>query len=537
MKDIRIVFALIIGLFLGSCQDDFLETAPTDRTSGDVLFSTVEGAQVALDGMYRALYVAGWSDDNTHQNFGPLSTNMFLELMGEDYLQNEMGNGWFYFDYKFDVRSRYASKNWRSYATWNFYYTLVSNANYVIASAEKIQGEPSVVNNIIGQALTMRAYCYFYLVQIFQQTYIGHENAPGIPLYTEPTTASSEGKGRGTVEQVYAQINTDLDQALIYLDPTKAPERADVSHVDYYVASGIQAKVKLVQNKWGEAETAANNAMSGSSKIIAKDDLVPTDLGNYGSGDYRREGTFHFNDVTNKSVIWGANIISDQTTSYASFFSHMDSEADGKYGEKSRKCISNWLYDQIPITDVRKYFWNPGGLDDEEDGPVCSYNQFKFKFLNAADCTGDYIFMRHEEMLLIKAEAQCMQDDYTNARATLQELLDERGDYDISRLTDSKVLTTTDANGPTTPAGGIVTLLDGIILQRRIELWGEAGRILDIMRLKTGFTREFEGSNHSNKIPNVESLNPECKDFILTIPQTEFDGNINMDENKDQNPM
>jgi hypothetical protein len=536
MKNIRILFVLLVCLSFTSCTDDFLETAPTDKTSGDVLFSTVEGAQVAMDGMYRALYVSGWSGGNTHQNFGPLSSNMFLELMGEDYLQNEMGNGWFYFDYKYDVRSRYASTSWRSYATWNFYYTLISNANYIIASAENIVGETSVINNIKGQALTMRAYCYFYLVQIFQQTYVGHETAPGVPLYTEPTSSTSEGKARGTVEEVYVQINKDLDEALTYLDPAKSPERADISHVDYYVTSGIQAKVKLVQNKWDEAEKAADNAMGGGTKLITKDELVPADSDKYGSTEYRRTGTFHFNDAGNKSVIWGAKIISDQATSFASYFSHMDSEAAGMYGEKSRKCISNWLYEQVSTSDVRKLFWNPGGLSNADQGPVCSYNQFKFKFLNAADYTGDYIFMRHEEMLLIKAEAQCMQDNYTGARATLTELIDERGDYDLSRYTDSKVLTTTDANGPTTPAGGAVTLLDGIMLQRRIELWGEAGRILDIQRSQTGFTRTFTGSNHSAKLANINT-DVASKEFILTIPQTEFDGNINMDEQKDQNPL
>lgn len=533
----KFLYILALSLFLFSCDEDYLETSPTDQTSGEVLFSSVEGAQVALDGMYRALYVSGWSVGNEHQNFGPLSSNMFLELMGEDYLQNEMGNGWFYFDYRYDVRSRFAAKSWRSYATWNFYYTLISNANYIIAAAEDIQGEPSAVNNVIGQALTVRAYCYFYLIQIFQQTYVGNEDKPGVPLYTEPTSAASEGKGRGTVQEVYTQINADLTQALIYLDPTVAPERTDISNIDYYVANGIKAKVSLVQQKWGDAADAASEAMSGGSNIIERTNLTPTDYDSYGTADYRRRGTFHFNDVSNKSVLWGAKVISDQSGIFASFYSHMDSEAAGMYGEASRKCISSWLYDQIPETDVRKYFWNTGSIENEADGPVCRYNQFKFKFADQADYTGDYIFMRHEEMLLIKAEAECMLEQYDNARTTLQDLLDERGTYDISGFTNSNVLTTNDGNGPTTPAVGAVTLLDEIILQRRIELWGEAGRILDIMRLKTGFTRSFEGSNHSNFLSGVNTLDPESKDFILTIPQSEFDGNVNMDGNDDQNPI
>src|SRR5690606_41623758 len=79
-------------------------------------------------------------------------------------------------------------------------------------------------------------------------------------------------------------------------------------------------------------------------------------------------------------------------------------------------------------------------------------------------------------------------------------------------------------------------LMDQIILQRRIELWGESERIFDILRLKTGFNRNAANSNHTAK-PNWNTLDPANKEFILTIPQKEFDGNPNMDANADQNPI
>jgi starch-binding outer membrane protein, SusD/RagB family len=140
--------------------------------------------------------------------------------------------------------------------------------------------------------------------------------------------------------------------------------------------------------------------------------------------------------------------------------------------------------------------------------------------------------------MLIAAEAMCMQGKYGEARAMLEDLMAERNpNYNISSRTNSNTLTTTDANGPTTPAGGPVTLLDEIILQRRIELWGEVGRIMDIKRLKTGFTRDFEGSNHPDKLVTRNTLDPEYADFVMAIPQSEFDGNKNMDETADQNPF
>jgi hypothetical protein len=145
--------------------------------------------------------------------------------------------------------------------------------------------------------------------------------------------------------------------------------------------------------------------------------------------------------------------------------------------------------------------------------------------------------MRHEEMMLVKAEAMCMQGKYAQARSVLVELMAERDpNYSISSIADANTLTMNDPNGPTTPASGSVTLLDEIILQRRIELWGEVGRIMDIKRLKTGFSRNFEGTNHTDRLLSRNTLDPEYPDFVMSIPQSEFDGNNNMDEATDQNP-
>jgi len=146
--------------------------------------------------------------------------------------------------------------------------------------------------------------------------------------------------------------------------------------------------------------------------------------------------------------------------------------------------------------------------------------------------------MRHEEMMLVKAEAMCMLGKYSQARALLEELMAQRDkSYNISSRINANTLTITNANGPTTPATGAVTLLDEIILQRRIELWGEVGRIFDIKCLKTGFTRNFEGSNHVDKLLTRNTLNPQYPDFVMSIPQSEFDGNSSLNETTDQNPF
>lgn len=514
-KIIYLLFTVTFTIFLFSCSDDQLETAPTDSVSGPVLFSTTDGAQVAMNGVYRMLFTSStaWTPGNTHQNFGVMSTKLYTSLMAEDMVQDAQGNGWFYFDYRFDVRSRYTSDSWRPYATWNYYYQIVSNVNYIIAQEEILPGDPAVVDNIMAQAYAMRAYAYFILIQSFQQTYVGNQDAPGVPVYTEPTNAQTVGKGRGTVEEVYTQINSDLDTAIELFSGNKDSQEHK-SHLDYYVASGIKANVMMVQNKWSEAAEHASEALS-------KPDL------DFITGSDLHSG---FNNRNLSSVLWGAEVIADQSGIYASFFAHMDARAD-RYARSSRKCIYNWLYDQIPSSDARKSWWNgptDGGTNDTKP-----YNQYKFRYSELSTDLGDYIFMRAEEMQLVKAEALARAGQLELAKDALAELMALRNPTGYEQTIDGLVMSNDYTMGS---IGTPTTLLDMIILQRRIELWGETERIFDVLRMKTGFDRRAPNSNHS-AIPNFNTLDPQNKEFILTIPQKEFDGNPNMDDTRDQNPM
>ena len=104
----------------------------------------------------------------------------------------------------------------------------------------------------------------------------------------------------------------------------------------------------------------------------------------------------------------------------------------------------------------------------------------------------------------------------------------------LDKVSDSKEMSVDVYGTGTSPE--IKTLLDEILLQRRIELWGETGRLFDVLRLRGGYYRDYEGSNHVVKLSD-ETRQPDYKGFILTIPQSEFDGNINMDPIADQNPL
>lgn len=503
---IYLITGLIASCSLGSCSEDALETVPTGSMSGAGLFSNASSALVPLNGIYRTMYTSGWTTSgNTHQCFGISAYNLMADVMGEDMIMHDMGSGWFWYDCLYNVKSRYASTVWRPYDLWNAYYTWISNANYIIAAEETMEGTTADVNYVIGQAYAIRAYSYFMLAQSFARTYKGHEADPCCPIYTEPSAAGTDGAPRSSVGEVYAQIKNDIDKAVSLLSGISRQDAKN--HINEAVACGLQARIALVMEDWSVAKAAAHQAINSSGCTI----LSPSDI----SG---------LNNCNLRNVMWGSEIIADQSGIFASLFMHMD-KRPGNYGASAMKQINKELYNKMGEKDGRRSWWDPTDADNKSGG----YQSVKIQFSDINTYLGDYIWMRVEEMYLTAAEAECRLGEEAAAIQDLMAVMSKRDtDYTCTKTGTALGHLTSDETG---------SLLEEIITQRRIELWGEFGRIYDIRRLKQGFRRTTAmGWPTSALLANRPTDDPECYMWVLTIPQEEFDGNINMDGTKDQNP-
>ncbi|MBR2147522.1 MAG: RagB/SusD family nutrient uptake outer membrane protein [Muribaculaceae bacterium] len=520
MKKFIYAIVAICGLLsLSACSEDSLITEPTDSMSGATLMSDGVKALVPLNGIYRSMYTAGWSTTgNTHQCFGISAYNLMAEVMGDDMIMGSSGSGWFWYDAVYDVKDLFTRSSWRSYDLWKAYYTWIANANYILAAEETMGGATDDKNYAIGQAYAIRAYSYFMLAQSFARTYKGHENEPCVPIYTGPTSTTTTGQPRVSVAKVYEQITSDINKACELLQGLPQQQSA---HISYGVAQGIRARIALVMEDWATAEQAAEEAIAKCGHNIAA------------VKDFKG-----LNDVNAPNVMWGAQIISDQAGGYASLFAHMDTVAS--YGLGAPKMITLSLYNKISATDTRKDAWwpDPESYDIHSsfnpNNPDYSYNgaplQRKMYFSDPTQWMGDYIWMRVEEMYLIAAEAECRQGKDGEARTHLMALMKERDPLYTCNKSGNSL-------SPLT-SGNTGSLLEEILLQRRIELWGEAGRMYDIKRLKQGFTREeADGWDSGALLRGRPTTNPENYMWVLTIPQAEFDGNENMNVATDQNPL
>lgn len=490
---IKALTPLLFAVAVVGCKKDYLETKPSNAVTEEQIFGKTSDIFAAVDGMYKALYAFGANGNGDHDNFGQKAVDLSMDMMGNDMIMHLQGYNWYTRDYQLTEWTLFDGVNRRPDKVWYYYYDIIKQANKLLSVVDKASGPDTDKKSIRGQALGMRAYGYLYLINIFQQTYKGNESKPGVPLYTEPAV---QGKPRGTVADVYAQIIKDLTQAETELNGVAVDPKVKIN---INVVQGLRARAALFQEDWATAATYAAKARTGYNLM---------------SQAQYQEG---FSKISNPEWIWGSVIPADQATGYASFWSHMDVESGGYASLGNQKKITKALYDQINAGDVRKTtFRTPGtGAGIRPD-----YTQTKHREPVAGSWAGDYVYMRAGEMYLIEAEALSrIPGREADARTALETLVKARYPaYSAAAYTG-------------------VGLTNEILLQRRIELWGEGWSLFDIKRLKTGLNRPSGPGNHG--APNFDPLYYTLPDgdpkFAMRIPRREMDNNAALTA-ADQNP-
>lgn len=464
---------------LHSCSSDFLETNPSTSVADSEVFTTTAGAQAALNGVYFHMKAYNSGGADRQDDYGIPSIRIISDMCGEDIIA---WGGWYVYNYNYWGETR--ADIYRSSQLWTFHYRMINNVNSIIAKIDQCEGSETEKQHIKGQALAMRGWAYFSLAQLFQQTYSIARNMPGVPIYTEPTTESTEGKPRGTLEDTYTQVQNDLkaaEQLLADFD-----RGSSINHFDLTVVEGILSEVYQVMNRWEESEAYAR-------KVLEKYPLTTSEQ--YLSG---------FNSETTPSWIWGIRQTEEQNMGDYSIFA--------MWANDTRKCFT-----------FRAYFLADDfvALFDEDD---IRY-QFErwwdqiyasYKFRDNDNCRGSIVFMRSEEMLLNAAEALARQNKETEAKELLWQLQDMRK----ARRSES--------------SGN--HLIEDILTERRKELYGEGYALFDMLRNQKPLLRT---GNHIN-YGGATTLPARSWRFIFQLPAAELKNNKALTDaiwpEGDQNP-
>lgn len=474
-------------LILTGCSQDYLDTDLKSTINEDQLATSPLALQGLLDGVYTSLHTFGLTDGGNHEDFGHKAVLAGMDMMSNDMVQTK--GSWFGSFYNYQGRIQTSV---RPIMIWKTYYQQIKAVNSVISAIEKGGLKPET-KAMYGQALALRGYMHFMLARIFGPTYVGHTSELSIPVYTAVTL---EGKARSTVGDTYSQIVNDLTNSISNLDGFA---RVNKEKVDKSVAQAFLAEVALEMGDYVKAAEMAHNARQSFGQ--------PTEA-------QWLEGFYDLNRVPD--VMWGG-VISEATTSFvASYFAHFDNTDPNGYagGLAFIKSIDKRLYDAIPATDYRKKAYqasdNAAPYNGEDGVSLPKYANLKFRDMSVGN-GGDYIYMRASEMYYIEAEALARTGHEAEAKALLAE---------ITVLRDPAYTVTVSGTA----------LINEIILQKRIELWGEGCAWTDMKRLNVGLVRNYPGSNHILLSGKIDIPAGDTK-FKYQIPQAEMLANPNMVQN------
>lgn len=540
---------LVFCMFLfTSCEEEFLERTPTDAIAAADALANVENMQLVLNGIHRGMYsqgqniYPGGSSTRAGEHWWkPMGDNMVGTLI---HSANANNLGWR--DMMQWNEHTIPTSN-TSELLWYHRYNIIAHANLLINGiAESGFIETPELNEVLGQALTYRAYSYLSLVQHYGRGYlIGNPASdPGVPLLFS-SDAPFTSLTRSSVDDIYTQIELDLNAAIAAFASGTGRVgggRAAKSQLNVNTAHGVMARTALSRGNWAQAAT---------SSIAARDGYALADEADWLDG-------FNSNDLS--EVIWGSNVIDAETTFFRSYFYLASNTFNGSQIRNNPKIGDRRMVDAIPATDFRGQVFEieapntnssaangEGGWDnntnplytteDEFDaaeavikakyGMVSGHNThpyqaFKLKQANPGTIDpDDIILMRSAEMYLIEAEAEAMQGNIGPAQTALQALVGTR-----------------DTGFAATAFASQDALMDEIKFQRRLELWGEGFGYTDHIRWDEGVDHAANGGSGASQVLYQDAwqiANPSTNDdWIFKIPQSEIDANPNL-SSSDQN--
>jgi len=551
MKNIftRTFAILLVAVIAAGCVK---ETFPTGGSvTSEQIDASPNALQYMVNGIPSAMMASGTagyaSQYGYHADFGIAGIHLMTEAMLEDLtVSGDLGYWWFgAFTQNVSMGADYI---YCAYF-WDCYYTWIKLANDIIVRAGEVteDTDPTVIN-ALGQAYAYRAMCYLDLARLY--TPKQNSLAPvsdevlklTVPIVDETTDeAKSKNNPRATIEEIYEFIMSDLATAEQYLanagnsynQPTLGALYGMYARA--YLELGA-AYDKVNKKAYEEAAKYARKAIEASGKTP----LTAAQWHDPKSG---------FNDGSaNNSWIWGLSLSVENASNIITNIAHIAPEAIWGYSVLSLPSINKALYDLIDINDFRKkswldpeYTWNPSyetynpnngyqfaGNDDQVSGYeaygiknaheyflafTSPYVNLKFRPAGG-ECVeytegncADHLLMRVEEMYFIEIEATLYSKGIDAAKKLLNDFMQtyRYRSYDCSYASSEQ------------------SFIKEMLLQKRIEFWGEGILMYDYKRLNQGITRGYAGTN----FPAVARFNTEGRSpqWNIVITRSEFQSN------------
>ncbi|TDT47361.1 putative outer membrane starch-binding protein [Maribacter spongiicola] len=500
MKNIKYLGLLLVVIFIG-CSD--LEEVPVGRLSPDGLVNSPQDIQTLINGAIGNMATEAYWGRKLSLPIMLRSDMATIGDAGTPGRRQEVDN--------FSM----GPDNGMVTALWPKVYQVIAGTNEAIAGAALIDAAPDQIDPITGQAYFFRAYTYYHLVRLFG----------AIPYLDAPVDNIDEAKllTKSTVDEVYANIIKDLEQAKLTLPETQPSS----SYPTKATAAGFLASVYLTlgeyQKSYDQAKFVIDNETNFQLGLAA---------------DYQDLFDFSKQSSTNEFLLTlDFNGFSDGDTGrdYAPALTGIRGNERGDIGGGWSVAVpSVEVYNTWDGRDYRKAVsLDTTGIFGGVIEPFVKFPEFDSrnipsayiaKYTRAIGPTGtgngrasslNYGLMRYAEVLLTAAEA-------------LNEITpgsEEAAGY-VNRVRE-RARSGNGADYPENVAGGMsqTDFRNMVLDERKWELAFEFQRWYDIKRRQLG--SEVFGANGLEPQPNFDPN----RDYLFPLPFDELNRNPNLAPN------
>lgn len=417
MKRILLYLLILVGFI--SC-DDFLEVGPnTSELDTELVFENDNTATAALEAIYHELQFNGFASGNTQ------SVTFLGNTLADGAKEYAVTNNRYDF-YTNTLRADNATNN----NIWGSAYKQLYNTNVLLERIKENENlSEATKNRIEGEAKFLRAFIYYYLVHLYGE----------VPLILTTDYNTNQSLPRATVNEVYTQMELDLEEALVYLPEEYIHSDGEHIRPTKPVAYTMLARMALWQSEYSKAINYASEVIdSGTYELVDLDDvfkansqesiwqLVPV-VPNTGAN----EGSLYI--LENNPAAPNNSASQSLTEDLLSIWETGDARYD------------NWI--NVYTEGTNNYFY-----------------PYKYKIKNGGDSEEYSMVMRLAELYLIRAEAYAKNG---NVQAALN---------DLNKIRNRAGL-------PNWTTADVPNIEQAVLDERRRELFSEWGhRWLDLKR-------------------------------------------------------
>lgn len=471
----KIIFILLVTVPGFMSCDDFLTLSPEYQINEINYYQSENDLETAVTGIYNTL-------QNLHNRevlLGPtelITDNVEINSYTYQTLMAEFDG------------AEITSSNLYINNLWTYCFTVIAYSNNILDRIDNIEMNESKKNQFKGEALFLRAYCYFYLVRLYGDVPIVDVS------FRSPNEIFSFDMTRQPISGVYALIEGDLQNAAGLLSGQAMPKgRASTG-----AAKTLLGKVYLTEGKYSDAATVLKEVIDMNNYSLVDDYGSLFD----GSNEQSAESIFEIEYLSGN--LGEGNYFSTAFTPGLFGIAIFPNDMSGS----GSMCPTQGLFDAYEEGDLRKaasVIDSVRMTDGSYQRTLCGLKFVDFSTGTSGDGGINFTSLRYADVLLMYAEALNETNQTTNAHNYLNLVRNRAGLGDLSGLSKDEFALALER-------------------ERRAEFCCEGHRWFDLVRTgraQTVLNSYFISTGFSYSIEDHELLMPIPEDEIEIDPRLE----------------